>query len=45
MIHEKQGRSITSAQPSQKQELGAHSKKGTSSGTGSEDATAGKAIM
>lgn len=45
MIHKMQGRSGISAQPSQKQELGAHSKKGMCFETGKEDAAAGKAIV
>lgn len=44
-IYEALGRSVISAQLSQKQELGAHSKKDMSFETGSEDASAGKAIV
>lgn len=44
-IHEAPGRSVISAQPSQKQELDAHSKKDMSFQTGSEDASAGKAVV
>lgn len=36
---------VIAAQPSQKQELGAHSKKGMSFETGREDAAACKAIV
>lgn len=44
MIYEEQGRSIISAQPSWKQELGAHSK-GMSFEMGREEAAGGKAIV
>ena len=45
IIHKEQGRSVISAQPSQKQELGAHSKKGMSFEMGREDSAAGKATV
>lgn len=44
-IHEALDRSVISDQPSQKQELGAHSKKDMSFERGSEDASASKATV